>query len=661
MNNYSFVVDLGKNQKIDRVYNQILFCSCGNKQKTKITVKRTILKNTETLYEDKHSIEQIKCSNCNSIFDIMNNLYGIKVNQKLLVEVSFTKEDLILNNKTLKILKKNKLFYYYDLKNDELKNFILTDFLIYDNKTKEIRLFLDESLLNFNLFGKIDEKNDFDYLIVNSKQNKIKKFNLNESDFTDYFFDFDETINYRNLETCFNYFDEILKDTYDYESLYSERFLINFKISSIIYEFKEKGKLSYFINQKDPFGSEKLIKKRLNVGDYLNKLIKLSNITFIFISFPSISSLYKIKGLDFILDAYHNGFFCPQIVLDYNSATNTSKILELCSKYYFHKNVFKSSGNISKKEFHSAEFKLSPIIIKNIKHSDDVLVLFQFFKNQNLSKSEIELLFTKFDNEDVIKVMSKIVSGANIRGVKLEIKHLHHILKNRLFDNSDEWLTIYYDTINTLKLIVDILDSKKNNNLTNNKYNNLTRISETKLFESKNYDKLKELHDEMFAIYRAMEDENKDLLFREIVKKYKNLNNSMNLFDFKVIPNLKELSQEGLVMKHCIYTYLNDIVKGSYLAIRIKDTISKEKATMGLKIEDGNLFLQQLKGYENSRPTALLIGTALNFCKENSILTDSNHLHKIDIQPNESLEKRMKNYVPKLKAIEIRKKMLSDK
>ena len=121
-----------------------------------------------------------------------------------------------------------------------------------------------------------------------------------------------------------------------------------------------------------------------------------------------------------------------------------------------------------------------------------------------------------------------------------------------------------------------------------------------------------------------MEDENKDLIFREIVKKYKSLNNSMNLFEFKVIPNLKELSQEGLVMKHCIYTYLNDIVKGSYLAIRIKDTISKEKATMGLKIEDGNLFLQQLKGYENSRPTALLIGTVLNFCKENKIFTDSN-------------------------------------
>ncbi len=239
MNNYSFIVDLGKNQKSDRLYSQILFCSCGNKQKSKITVKRTILKNTETLYEDKYSIEQIKCSNCNLVFDIMNNLYGIKINQKLLVEVSFIKEDLLINDKTIKILKKNKLFYYYDLKNDELKNFVLTDYIIYDDKTKEINFFLDESVLDFNLFGKIDEKSDIDYLNVNSKQNKMRTFNLDESDFADYFFDFEETINYKNLEICFNYYDEILKQTYDYEGLNNEKFLINFKVSSKIFEIKE--------------------------------------------------------------------------------------------------------------------------------------------------------------------------------------------------------------------------------------------------------------------------------------------------------------------------------------------------------------------------------------------------------------------------------------
>ena len=274
-----------------------------------------------------------------------------------------------------------------------------------------------------------------------------------------------------------------------------------------------------------------------------------------------------------------------------------------------------------------------------------------------MTKSEIENLFVKFDNETVIYIMSKIISGANLRNTKLNLKHIYHIIKNKLYDNkSDEWLTIYYDTINTLNLIVEILKNKENNKK-NNKYINLSRISENKLFEIKNYDKLRELHDEMFAIYRAMEDENKDTLFRSIVKKYKNLNFDFNYFEFKVIPNLKELSQEGLVMKHCIYTYLNDIIKGNYLAIRVKDTISKERATLGIKIEKDKLYVQQLKGYENSRPTHILIHQVMEYCKQLDIVIKSNHLHMSDLQSNISLEKRMKNYVSKEQAEKMRNKL----
>ena len=300
-------------------------------------------------------------------------------------------------------------------------------------------------------------------------------------------------------------------------------------------------------------------------------------------------------------------------------------------------------------------------MVKNINETDDALIIYHFHLKKILTKPEIENLFLKFDSEEVIYIMSKIVSGANLRSTKLSIKHIFHILKNKLYsDNSDEWLTIYYDTINTLNLIVDILKNKETNKK-NNKYIDLSRISENKLFEIKNYDKLRELHDEMFAVYRAMEDENKDILFRQIVKEHKNLNFEFNHFEFKVIPNLKELSQEGLVMKHCIYTYLNDIVKGGYLAIRVKDKISKEKATLGLKIEKKELFVQQLKGYENSRPTHLLIHSVLEYCKGQNITIESNHLHRSDIQPNISLEKRMKNYLPKEMAEKMRKKLSNKK
>lgn len=652
MNKYSFVVDLGKNQRNNRLYNQILVCSCGNKQKSKITVKRTILKNTETLYEDKYSIDEIKCNNCNKKYNILNNLYGIKIGQNLLVEVSYSIEEMVLRDKKLSVLRKDKLFYCFDVNADELKNFTLTDFIVYDEKTKKINNFLDESLLNFNIFSTIDRSFDSKETLPNSKQNKIKTFNLGENNFTGSFFDFEETVNYINLENCFIFFDNMLKHTYDYEQLNNEKFLSNFRISSNIFKVEEGGRSINYVNQKDPFGTKKLIKKKLNTGDYLNKLIKLADISCIFTSFPSISTLYKIKGLDFVVQAYNKQFYCPNSFFEYYGATNTAKIIELSCKNYF------SSEKSGTSYFNKSdkEFKLSPLIIKNLHDPDDFLVLYKFYNIENFTKIDIENLFLKFSSHDIIKVMSKIISGANIRNVKLDLKHIQHILKYKIYEDSDEWLTIYYDTINTLKLIVELLDNKKDKKINGGRYNNLTRISENKLFETKNFDKLKELHDEMFAIYRAMEDENKDILFRSIVKKYKNLNCTIDLFEFKVIPNLKELSQEGLIMKHCIYTYLSDIIKGNYLAIRVKDKISKEKATMGLKIENNTLFLQQLKGYENSRPTRLLISIVLKFCSELKIVQESNHLHKTDIQPNEALEKRMKNYLPKIQANELRKK-----
>lgn len=658
MNKYSFIVDLGKTQKKDKIYNQILICSCGNKQKSKITVKRTILKNTETLYEDKYSVEEIKCNNCKKQYDILNNLYGIKYQQNVLVEVGYEREEIKLNKNHLFLLKKNKLYYYFDYANDELKNFVLTDFLIYDKKNRELKYYIDESMLSFNLFD--ENLNSVEkYRTKNLKQNKLKVFDLQDVNFVNGFFDFDETINYLNLENCFNYYEDLLKNTYEYEMLMNEKFLNNFKISSKIHELEENGITKKIVYNKDPFGTNKLVVKKLNVGDYLNKLIKLSNITSIFLNFPSMSSLYKTKGLDFIISGFQKGFFCSSVILENNNATNTNKILECCCKFYFKNDKVEFKND--KFEFNgnqSEDFKFSHLIIKNINDSEDALVLHKFYKKNMLNKQEIENIFLKFDSQSIIKVFSKIVYSPNIRSVKLDIRHISHILKNKIFNGEhDEWLNIYYDTINTLNLIVGILKDKKDESKSFKKYSNLTRISENKLFEIKNYDKLRELHDEMFAIYRAMEDESKDTIFRNVVKKYNELNSIFNSFEFKVIPNLKELSQEGLIMKHCIYTYLNDILNGGYLAIRVKDKISKEKATMGLKISDKKLHLQQLKGYENSRPTALLITTVLNYCEQFKIIVESNQLHRSDIQPNESLEKRMKNYLPKLKALEMRKKM----
>lgn len=668
MNRYSFVVELNKNIKKDRKFNQILFCSCGNKQNCKISIKRTILKNTENFHEDRYSVEDITCSKCKVRYDVLNYLYGIKNNQQILVEVSFSRDKIELNGNVHEILIKNKDYYYFDLKKEEIKKFTLSDFIVFDKKQKKIKLFVDESLLNFNTLNSNKDDSEIMNLIqYKSKQNKLTVFDLDKFGFFNKFFEFDGIVNFKNLDICFEFMEEMLACTYEYEFLMNEKFMSNFKISSKIHEIDSNGEKTKMVFQKDPFGTGKLIHKKLNTGDYLNKLIKLSNIVSIFVTFPQISSLYKTKGIDFIIESFHDSFFCPESFLKYNNATNTIKILESCCEYYFKQNPKNIHSFFYKKKINETQeqklerFKLSPVLVKSLQNSKDVINFYQFYKLGLVTKIEIESLYIKFDKEDVNEVLNKIVNSSNMRSIKLELGHLNHIIKNKIFKgNEDEWLNIYYDTINTLNLIVGILKNKKEKNGRKNRYNDLNKISENKLLEIKKYEKLKELHDEMYAIYRALEDEGKDLIFRDIVKKFKNLNVNHNFFEFKVIPNLKELSQEGLIMKHCIYTYLNDIIDGNYLAIRIKDKISKEKATLGIKINDKKLHLQQLKGYENSRPSNFLINNVLNYCESNKIIIDSSHLHKTDIQPNESLEKRMKNYLSKDKAMELRKKMKND-
>lgn len=661
---YPFIVETkSKNELKKNDSSQILFCKCGNKQKSNLTVRRTILKNSENLFEDKHCLDKIKCSNCQNVYDIDNNIYGIKLGQIILVEVSFQRETLEMKNKKIYSLKKNKKYYYFDVKNEEIKSKTIIDSIIYDSESKIISCYIDEITLSTDLEN--EKKNNQINFFLNGNQKGFKFFHLNDNEFVNSFFEFNEFINYCNLEECYFFIDELLSNSFDYECLNSEKFINNFRISSKIHDEQIDNKIEKFIYQKDLFGTGKLIKKKLNIGDYLNKLIKFSEIAFVFITYPPISSLYKMKSLDFVYDGFKHGFFCDENILNQYNATNASKILEIsCKSYYLEQNnKFKLNDYSNRKQLNDFDdgFKLSPILLKKINDTDDALVLHKFYEKNILTKQEIEGLFNKYDGQDIILLFSNLVIGVNLREVRLTLKHFNHILKNKFYeDNRDEWLSIYYDTINSLKLIVELINNKQFKEKEKLKYKNLVKLSENKLFETKSFIKLKELHDEMFAIYRALEDEGKDLLFKNVVKKYKNLNQEINFFSFKVIPNLKELSKEGLVMKHCIYTYLNDITKGGYLAIKVKDLISNEKATLGLKIKDKNLYIQQLKGYENSRATELLIGTVIEFCNKNDIKIDNSILHNVDIQPNPSLEKRMKDYLDKKTSLEKRKKIINN-
>jgi hypothetical protein len=657
-NDYSFLVERLRGNSGTNNYEQYLHCKCGQKQKCKLNLRRILLKNAEKVYEDKFDIETIRCNGCNGQYGVRNNLVGIKNKQSTLVEISFETSDCIVIGQTAFQLSKTKKYFRYDEDSDEVISFIVKDHIFY---TPESRSFLveynqfEEATLNVSL-----EKNGlFGHNTKPTK--KVASFELSSHKLLEHFFSYDSSINYQGLDSAFDFFDSIISESYDYEDFCRNKFVNDFKVSKTIHVEEKEGKKNFFIMKRDMFGGNTLIRKKIDFGDYITRLQKFSEICMVLTVFPNLSTLFKLKGVGFIYDLYKKGYLAPQKILVERGATSPVRILEVCCKYFHFENTANQrilTGNfqLKQEDFREDNFKLSPLLFRAIKEPEDITTLYKFIGKNLISKTEIESLFQKFEPSSVFHVMFKILNEPNIRQAKLTHKHISHMLRYDLLKEShSNSLSLYYDTMNSLSLIVEIIEQKKREGKSKRSIGKLTRISEDKLFDIKNFEKLKSLHDEMTAIYRALEDEGKDLKYQSAVKKFSKMSCQLNMFDFKVIPNLNELSKEGLVMHHCIYTYLNDIASGNYVAVRIKDLVSKERATLGIKIDGDKFYLQQLKGYYNSRATRLLIETCLDFCKKMNINIESNHLHNSDIQPNPSLEKRMKEYLDPEKANLLRK------
>lgn len=654
---HSFIVDLTKNNRQTKENDQKLFCSCGAKHKIKAKVRRVLVKTSESNYEDKCDFDKISCKSCGQDFDLTKNIFTLRSGKIALVQISFEKDTLHLANKTQRILYRVRRHCKYNPEKDTIEEFVIRESIVYDDKSNTIRFFSPNKNLNiFDENSLLHMGQFYSNTVDDLAKTTYVEFDLSQKDFLKHFFHFSSVMKYENIQTCFDYFMEIISLSMDKDFLLSEPFFIDFTISSQITTENREGFECQFVPSRNPFGGPGTIKRKLDVGDYLHKLCKMGHIAFIFTIFPPISTLAKMKGIDFVLESYSDNFFAPIRKLLLYKSTKPQRIVELCCINYY------NALSISSLTENTPEFKFSSNILRLLKTHQDALVITKFYMKSILGKSEIESLFLKYDSQDIIKLMSHVLTTSNIRNTKLHLRHYHHILKNNIFDDSsNDWLTIYYDTMNILNLILKIIEENKEKNINKKKLKKFSRFSELKIFETKNFSKLKDLHDEMSAIYRALEDDEKDSIYRSSVKKYKNLNQEHDFFRFTVIPNLKELSQEGMIMKHCIYTYLNDIVKGNYLAMNVKDTISKEMATLGLKLIKDKLYLQQLKGYENSRATELMINAVIEFCKKNEIIIKSDSMHSTDFQPNEMLEKRMKNYKDKSKSLIIRQKSMQKK
>ena len=230
------------------------------------------------------------------------------------------------------------------------------------------------------------------------------------------------------------------------------------------------------------------------------------------------------------------------------------------------------------------------------------------------------------------KLFKQLTKSRRGMDTALELRHIEHILKCKLDIGKNDFLTTYADTMRT----IDLLD-----------------LRDKHIFKCKDFDSLKEMHDDLSARYNAIKDEKKAEIFIKSVEPFKKLNSKIGDVEFEVVPNTEKLNLEGLQVQHCIYTYLNRICDRKYLAINVTHKLSKERATAGFHRTGDKLELDQLKGFYNSRATAEVIHSVVEFCKKNKINTKGAY----DLNPEPSRERPMPGQLSTKELKELREKI----
>ena len=181
---------------------------------------------------------------------------------------------------------------------------------------------------------------------------------------------------------------------------------------------------------------------------------------------------------------------------------------------------------------------------------------------------------------------------------------------------------------------------------------NLLELQDNYIYRIKNNKELKEIHDDLAARYGAIKDVKKAEFYKKATKELEIMNTVIGDIALTVVPTLEDLNKEGMMMGHCIYTYLDRVVNRDYIAVHVQHIISNERATLGLFRKNGGLEFDQLKGYRNSRASREMIEGVLEFMDINKIKSQSRNS---DLTPSSTSQVRMGDYLSDEEVMEIRK------
>jgi len=653
MNERTYIVDIGltmhKGDDGSKPRNdkQELHCKCGFVHLYNGKVKRNVVINKQGAFQDSHSLESVQCPNCKTTYPEKYTKKPIILtpNGNVMISTNYRCVDIELGGEIISYLLKERKYALYNQREHKIEVKSATDFLEFNKNTGRTKLFIDNSHLRDvrHLRSKAYD--------INTKQFETDVyFEPSISNFTmlTQFFGYSPNIEFEGLENTFHFFNNLSEHWPDYDEIIKlpvfNQLLESYKIySKTINENGESKEIQYQL-LPDSYGGDELEEVEVNPGEYLALINDFAVYFIAAISYSNITTIFLTKGISFFNNFIQSEFICHPNVYRAHKATYPAKIMEV-SVNFTQNGVAKGKGYL----------QISSILLKNISDMPDIKYLYLFNELDLITKTELENLFINHEKDSVWGVIAVLTSYGNSVMGKLNIRHIEHIIKHRLYENySNDFMTEYLDTIKTINLIIEN-QPKVKRLIENNKqrlsaseiqgYYDYINVKENLIFEAKTARKLKAIHDNLSALHATFQDSvEAEKYFTVVQPLFEEYNEEIDDVSFTIIPSAMELHKEHLLMSHCINTYLKQINELSYLAIHVEHTISKERATLGLRRSGDKLFFDQLKGYKNSRATKEFIDTVIKYLDKKEI---SNSGYSGDLRPDESLVKKMDDYLSK--------------
>ncbi len=664
---YPYIVDIGLSTFRPSKFNsksssgQELFCRCGGRLKYQQKVKREILIVNVPVYQADYDLEAISCPYCNEIYDEKNKINILEPNTGSLMEVSFfTKKHTLEDGSKVWRLVKQRFYAYYDekLPQNGVKEILVYDEISFNYNTGELSIFIDNSNFKDTYTGIIiksvleTDKEGQEPFLEQNISNQISFYTLDK---VKQFFTFNSEIIYNNLESCFEYlkeigenqidFDKLKKSEYTYISTFWEEYKIHLE------KIDKKNTFEYkryrFVEDEFSATNEK-VKMEFHSGSYLNSLYTIAISIFSLQLYPSLITIFLTKNFKFFDSFIKSDTIVNPNVFKFHGATYPAKIIEIAANYTrtgskkvlnskFSQRIEDKQNEVKQTE--NEYLQISNLIFKKISQEKDINKLKAFYEKNYLTKLQLEQLYQKYSENDLYSVFGFL--GESDKRDVLEFRHIEHIIKYKLYkDIGSDFINVYCDTIKILKDIVRtqptvIKHINSNVSISTKEKESLSvylTIKESDVFEKKSGNDLKKFHDNLSILFSVFQDAAKVEAYANAIEKFENINVDIDFYQFEIIPSAYELQREHKVMKHCINTYIDRIIRGNYLAVRVVDRISNEHSTLGINVDYKNLKFDQLKSYQNSRSSPYLINAVMKFFTYAKI--DSSNGSAWDLKPD---------------------------